>query len=76
MSKYMAYASPFILYYVLIILNERYFENLYVLYPKEWLFPSDAWVMGGFGVILLLVELTAIVSLAFAITAKRRLSNV
>lgn len=76
MSRYMAYASPFILYYVLIILNERYFENLYVLYPKEWLFPSDFWVLGSLGVILLLTELTAIISLAFVITAKRRLSNV
>ena len=76
MSKYMAYASPFIIYYVLIILHERYFENLYVLYPKEWLFPSDAWVMGSFGVILLLIELTAIISLAFAVAAKRRLTNV
>lgn len=76
MSKYMAYASPFILYYVLIILNERYFENLYVLYPKEWLFPSDVWVLGSLGVILLLAELTAIISLAFAVTAKRRLANV
>ena len=76
MSRYMAYASPFILYYVLIILNERYFENLYVLYPKEWLFPSDAWELGSLGVILLLAELTAIVSLVFVITAKRRLSDV
>ena len=72
----MAYASPFILYYVLIILNERYFEDLYVLYPKEWLFPSDAWVMGSFGVMLLLIELIAIVSFLFVITAKRRLVNV
>lgn len=31
-SKYMAYASPFVLYYVLIILYERYFDALYVLY--------------------------------------------
>lgn len=76
MSKYMAYASPFILYYVLIILHERYFEKLYVLYPKEWLFPSDSWVLGSLGVILLLAELTAVISLAFAITAKRRLGNV
>jgi hypothetical protein len=75
-SKYMAYASPFILYYVLIILNERYFENLYVLYPKEWLFPSDKWVLGGFGVIILLAILSAIMSLCFAIIAKRRLENV
>ena len=76
MSKYMAYASPFILYYVLIILNERYIKDLYVLYPKEWLLPSDTWVLGGFGVILLLIELSVIVCLAFAIIAKRRLSNV
>lgn len=76
MSKYMAYASPFIIYYVLIILHERYFENLYVLYPKEWLFPSDAWVLGSWGVLLLLTELTAIISLVFTAVAKRRLANV
>ena len=76
MSKYMAYASPFILYYVLIILHERYFTSLYVFYPKEWLFPSDAWVLGSLGVIMLLAELTAAVCLAFVITAKRRLGNV
>lgn len=76
MSKYMAYASPFVIYYVLIILHERYFENLYVLYPKEWLFPSDAWVLGSWGVLLLLAELTAIISLVFAAVAKRRLANV
>ncbi|MHB1313934.1 MAG: hypothetical protein ACYCX2_00440 [Christensenellales bacterium] len=76
MSKYMAYASPFVLYYVLIILHERYFTSLYVLYPKEWLFPSDAWVLGGLGVILLLAELIAAVCLAFIITAKRRLAHV
>lgn len=76
MSRYMAYASPFILYYVLIILNERYFEKLYVLYPKEWLFPSEAWVLGDFGVILLLLELCIVMSLCFTIVAKRRLANV
>ncbi len=75
-SRYIAYASPFIIYYVLIILHERYFEDLYVLYPKEWLFPSDAWVMGSFGVILLLAELTILISIAFVLIAKRRLANV
>lgn len=76
MNKYMAYASPFILYYVLIILHERYFENLYVLYPREWLFPSEAWILGSFGVILLLTELTIILCLVFSIVARRRLANV
>jgi hypothetical protein len=75
-SRYMAYASPFILYYVLIILHERYFDSLYVLYPKEWLFPSDAWVLGGFGVILLLAELIVITGLVFSVIARRRLEHV
>ena len=35
-SKYMAYASPFVLFYLLIILYERYFDKLFVLYPREW----------------------------------------
>lgn len=74
MSKYMAYASPFILYYVLIILHERYFESLYVLYPKEWLSPSDSWVLGGFGVIILLLILSTVMCLCFTIIAKRRLA--
>lgn len=76
MNKYMSYASPFIIYYILIILNERYFENLYMLYPKEWLNPSSFWVMGDFGVILLLCALMSILCLGFAIIAKRRLLDV
>jgi hypothetical protein len=76
MNKFMAYASPFILYYLLIILHERYFEDLYVLYPKEWLSPSTTWVMGSWGVILLLLELMALAGLTFAVAARRRLANV
>ena len=76
MSRYIAYASPFIIYYVLIILHERYFEALYVLYPKEWLFPTNAWALGRLGVLLFLIELTAIICLVFVIAAKRRLENV
>jgi hypothetical protein len=76
MSRYMAYASPFIFYYVLIILHERYFTSLYVLYPKEWLFPSGVWPMGGFSVLLMLAVWTAAVSVAFAIAAERGLRDV
>jgi hypothetical protein len=76
MSRYIAYASPFILYYVLIILHERYFQALYVLYPKEWIFPSGTWAFGRLGVLLLLAELIAVICLIFVVTAKRRLANV
>jgi hypothetical protein len=75
MSRYMAYASPFVLYYVLIILHERYFEDFYAFYPKEWLNPSAAWPLGAWGVVLLLTELMAAAGLVFALTAKRRLAD-
>lgn len=75
-NRYMAYASPFILYYVLIILHERYFDWLYVLYPREWVFPANEWVLGNIGIILLITELVLIISLWFALLAERRLGNV
>lgn len=74
-SKYMAYASPFVIYYVLIILYERYFDKLYITYPKEWLNPSDKWMYGDWGVVILLFELTAIAALATGFAVKRRLSE-
>lgn len=75
-SKYMAYASPFVLYYVLIILYERYFDTLYVLYPKEWTNPSAFWMWGNAGVVLLLLELSIISGLLFFHAAKRRLEQI
>ena len=72
-SKYMAYASPFVLYYVLIILNERYFSSLYVIYPKEWLAPSAIWEYGNAGALLVIGELIAVTALLTAFAAKRRL---
>ena len=75
-SKYMAYASPFVIYYVLIILYERYFDKLYVLYPKEWTDPSSLWMWGNVGVILLLSELIIIMGIVFGSAAKRRLAQI
>lgn len=74
-SKYMAYASPFIIYYVLIILCERYFKALYILYPKEWLSPSEYWPLGNWSVVLWVLELSALCSLYFYLIAKRRLTK-
>jgi hypothetical protein len=76
MSRYMAYASPFVLYYVLIILHERYFSDFFILYPKEWIALSEPWVLQNLGVWILLLVLCAVASLLFGMTAKRRLENV
>lgn len=75
-SKYMAYASPFAFYYVLIILYERYFDTLYVFYPKEWIVPSERWMFGNASVILFVSELIVITALCFGIAARRRLSKI
>ena len=75
-SKYMAYASPFVLFYLLIILYERYFDKLFVLYPREWLNPSPRWVFGKIGVAVLLTEFSVLMALAFAFAAKRRLERI
>jgi uncharacterized membrane protein len=74
-SRYMAYAAPFIVYYILIIVYERYFNAFYYLYPKEWLNPSHFWVLGNWGLALLLSGLTIGISMVFTIFAKGKLSN-
>ena len=46
-SRYMAYASPFVLFYLLVILYERYFDKLYILcllYTSRKTF-DGAWVL-------------------------------
>lgn len=75
MSRYIAYTSPFILYYVLIILHERYFTDLYVLYPKEWITQSQPWILDWGGVLILLAVLSGFMSLVFMLVAKRRLEH-
>lgn len=72
-SKYIAYASPFVMYYLLVILYERYFPDAYVIYPREWMTPSELWPYGNRGAVILMAELTALFSVLFIIRAERRL---
>lgn len=75
-SKYMAFASPFVLEYVLIILHERYLKKLYMIDPKEWLTPTaDVWFMGQFGVFLYMMLLILLVLLILALVMTRRLEE-
>ncbi|MBD5556952.1 MAG: hypothetical protein HDQ95_16810 [Roseburia sp.] len=53
-SRYIAYGGGFVIYYLLVIVHERYFEGLYCLYPYEWLKPSHTWVFDEQGIMLLL----------------------
>ena len=71
-SKYIAYASPFVTYYLLVILCERYLPAAYLLYPPNWTKPN-VWPYGAWGASIFLLELTLVFSILFTIRAKRRL---
>lgn len=73
-SKYISYATPFVLYYLLVILYERYFSDLFIIYPKTWTDPN-AWPFGSWGAAIFLLEMTLIFAFLFAYRAGRRLQQ-
>ena len=73
-SKYISYATPFVLYYLLVILYERYFSDLFIIYPKTWTDPA-AWPFGCWGAAKFLLEMTLIFAILFAFRAGRRLQQ-
>lgn len=73
-SKYIAYASPFVIYYLQVILCERYFPDAFLLYPPNWTNP-EVWPYGAWGAAIFLIELTLVFSILFVIRAGRRLQE-
>jgi hypothetical protein len=76
MSKYVAYASPFIIYYILVIISTRYFKTIYCINPQEWLSPMNFWPGGNWGIMLFLLELITITALFSLIAMSRRIEHV
>lgn len=74
-SKYIAYASPFVLYYLLVILYERYFPDLFMLDPNQWISSEEFWPYGVVGMAVLVLELTGLFAVLFVIRAERRLKT-
>ena len=76
-SKYMAYASAFVLEYVLIILRERYLKKLFVIDPREWLHPQDAqWMFGELGAVLFILLLIVLVVMVLIVVMMRRIGEI
>lgn len=75
-SKYIAYSSPFVFYYVLVIIHERYLNSFYILNPVEWFLPSSKWPFENIGASIFVLELAAAVSLIFAAQVYRRLEQI
>ena len=72
---YLAYASPFILYYVLIILQERYFRSAFMLNPQNYLTMEGAWPLAGKSAALTLLSLVILFQLLFFLTAQNELRD-
>lgn len=60
-NYYMAYGLPFVAYYMMVILKERYLPKLYALYPGEWVLCKEYWGREGTGIWLFFL----VFSLAF-----------
>ena len=74
-SKYLAYGGSFVLYYFLVILCERYWKQLYCLYPYEWFAPTHLWIFGDTGIVLLLSGLLLLLAFGYYCVLERRIAN-
>lgn len=64
-NKYMAYLSPFIVHYLLVIFNERYIKTAYIINPYEWLNPQQYWPGGEWGLVLVQFEVLLVISMMY-----------
>ena len=72
-NRYMAYALPFIAYYILSSFQARYFSSAFVLNPRQWLRPEQIGIETAVG-LLLILGTTA--GTAYYFLMKRRLKDV
>ncbi|NLJ41375.1 MAG: hypothetical protein GX352_07190 [Clostridiales bacterium] len=75
LSKYMAYGAPLVIYYVLVILSERYFHSVYVINPEEWLAPENYWPGGDWGIMLLIILLSLIIMMVNDVVIEGRIEG-
>ncbi|HML69723.1 MAG TPA: hypothetical protein PKA81_15195, partial [Clostridia bacterium] len=75
MNTYMAYAAPFILYYVLIILQERYARDVFMLNPQNYLTLTGTWPFGGWSAGITMAVLLIGAMLGFYVIAQDHLRD-
>ena len=75
-SRYIAYGGSFVIYYILVILHDRYFEDIYCLYPYEWIQFQHTWLFDEQGIVILLSSLSALLFLIYYNTVRRYIERV
>lgn len=74
-SRYIAYGGSFVIYYILVILHERYFPGLYCLYPYEWFAPAHTWLFGWQGIVIFLTSLLLLLLFVYDQILRRCIAN-
>ena len=68
-NRYMAYAAPFIFYYVVSTLTEAYLKHQWMFNPKEWMRPQQA---GCLEIMMILAVLIIAAGTGYYFTIERR----
>lgn len=71
-NRYMAYAVPFVMYYVLTTFQERYYQKLFFLSPRYW---ATTLYYGDFFCIGILLISSLLIAFLFMLAIKRRLEH-
>lgn len=74
-SRYIAYGGSFVIYYILVILHERYFPGLYCLYPYEWFAPTHTWLFGWQGIVIFLTSILLLLLFVYSQILRRCIAN-
>ena len=75
-NYYMAYGLPFVVYYMMVILKERYFPKMYVMYPGEWVLCKESWGTGNAGIWVFFLVVSLAVMLSHSLILYWRLQEV
>lgn len=75
-NYYMAYGLPFVCYYMLVILRERYFPDMYAMYPAEWLKCEQDWGADGLGIWMFLAVFSLALMLLHGLLLYGRLKDI
>jgi len=75
-SRYVAYGGSFVIYYLLVIVYERYFTTLYCICPDEWIKPTRTWVFDEYGVLIMLTGFSFVLYMVYYKVLRRCLEGV
>ena len=76
LNYYMAYGLPFVCFYFLVILKDRYLPDMYAMYPAEWILCEENWGESGNGIWLFLLAFTALALILHGFLLDLRLKEI